>query len=67
MSKKNYAVHFNNLKYLSKGLIFEKVHQILEFKQSAWMKAYIDFDIQKRKEATNQADKNSFKLLNNDV
>ena len=35
MSKKNYAVHFNNLKYLSKGLIFEKVHQILEFKQSA--------------------------------
>ena len=31
------------------------------------MKPYIDFDIQKRKEATNQADKNSFKLLNNDV
>ena len=29
------------------------------------MKPYIDFNTQKRKEATNEADKNSFKLLNN--
>ena len=45
----------------------KKVHKILEFKQSAWMKAYIDFNTQKRKEATNEADKNLFKLLNNAV
>ena len=31
------------------------------------MKPYIDFDVQKRKEATNEADKNHFKLLNNAV
>ena len=31
------------------------------------MKPYIDFTTQKRKEATNKADKNHFKLLNNDV
>ena len=31
------------------------------------MKPYIDFNTQKRKEATNEADKNLFKLLNNDV
>ena len=31
------------------------------------MKPYIDFNTQKRKEATNQADKNHFKLLNNAV
>ena len=28
------------------------------------MKPYIDFNTQKRKEATNEADKNLFKLLN---
>ena len=29
------------------------------------MKPYIDFNTKKRKEATNKADKNHFKLLNN--
>ena len=53
--------------YLSPRLIFKKVHKILEFKQSAWVKPYIDFNTQKRKEATNEADKNLFKLLNNAV
>ena len=68
MPKNNYVVHYRNLKYyLSQGLIFKKVHKILEFKQSAWMKPYIDFNTQKRKEATNEADKNLFKLLNNAV
>ena len=68
MSKKNYVVHCRNLKYyLSQGLILEKVHRILEFKQSVWMKLYIDFNTQKRKEATNETDKNIFKLLNNAV
>ena len=64
MSKKNHVVYYRNLKYyLSKGLISKKVHRILEFKQSNWMKSYIDFNTQKRKEATNKADKNLFKLL----
>ena len=68
MSKNNYVVHYRNLQYyLSQGLILKKVHKILEFKQSAWMKPYIDFNTQKRKEATNEADKNLFKLLNNAV
>ena len=31
------------------------------------MKPYIDFNTQKRKEATNDVDKNLFKLLNNTV
>ena len=41
MSKKNYGVHYKNLQYyLSQGLILKKVHRILEFKQSDWMKPY---------------------------
>ena len=61
MSKYNYVVHYKNLKYyLSQGLILKKVHKILEFKQSAWMKPYIDFSTQNRKEATNEADKKPF-------
>ena len=45
MPKKNYAVHYRNLQYyLSQGLILKKVHRILEFKQSDWMKLYIDFN-----------------------
>ena len=68
MSKKNYSVHYRNLQYyLCQGLILKKVHRILEFKQSDWMKPFIDFNTQKRKEATNEADKNLFKLLNNAV
>ena len=68
MPKNNYVVHYRNLQfYLSQGLILKKVHRILEFKQSNWMKPYIDFNTQKRKEATNEAAKNLFKLLNNAV
>ena len=63
--KKNYVVHYRNLKYyLSQGWIFQKVHKILEFKQSAWMKPYINFNTERRKETNNEADKDLFKLLN---
>ena len=68
MSKKNYGVHYKKLQYyLFQGLILKKVHRILEFRQSDSMKLYIDFNTQKRKEATNDADKNLFKLLNSAV
>ena len=50
MPKKNYWVHYRNLQYcLSQGLILKKVHRILEFKQSNWMKSYADFNTKKKK------------------
>ena len=53
MSKKNYVVHYRNLKYyLSQGWTLKKVHKILEFKQSPWMKPYIEFNTERRQEAT---------------
>ena len=66
MDKDKYVLHYRNLQqFLQLGLKFKKIHRILKFKKKYWMKPYIDFNIQKRKEATNDANKNPFKLLNN--
>ena len=66
--KNNYVVHYRNLKfYLSQGARLIKVHEILELKQNDWMKPYINFNTEKRKEAANEADKNLFNLFNNSV
>ena len=47
--KKNYVIHYRNLKhYLDDGWKLTKVHRILEFKQSPWMKPYIDFNTEKK-------------------
>lgn len=64
--KKKYVVHYLNLKfYLKHGLKLEKIHRILKFKQSSWLKPYIDFNNDHRKKAKNSFDKDFFKLLNN--
>ena len=48
-------------------MILKKIHRILKFKQKDWIKPYIDFNTERRKEVTNESDKNHFKLLNNVV
>ena len=68
MDKNKYMLHYRNLQqFLQLGMKLKKIHRILKFKQKYWMKPYIDFNTQKRKEATNDANKNPFKLLNNAV
>ena len=53
--KTNYVVPYGNLQlYLSLGMKLTKIHKVLKFKQSLWMKLYIDFNSEKRKNTTNR-------------
>ena len=65
---KNYIVHINVLKQaLDHGLKLKKVHREIEFEQEAWLKEYIDVNAELRKKATNDFEKDFFKLMNNAV
>ena len=53
--------------YLSLGIKLTKIHWVLKFKQSDWMKIYIDFNTEKTTNATNSLEKDFFELMINSV
>ena len=62
--KRKYIVHIRALKQaLDHGLVLERIHRCIEFKQSPWMKEYIDFNTRLRTSAR----KDFYKLMNNSV
>ena len=64
--KKRYVIHEMNLKQaVDAGLVLTKIHRVIEFKQKPWMKDFIDFNINKRKESKNEFEKGFFKIMCN--
>ena len=65
---KKYIIHIKALKQaIDHRLVLEKIHRAIEFKQSAWMREYIDFNTRLRTAAKNDFEKDFYKLMNNSV
>ena len=67
-NKSRYVVHYRSLQlYLLLRMKLAKVHRILKFKQSDWLKKYNGFKTDKRKNAANSFEKDFFKLMVNSI
>jgi hypothetical protein len=67
-SKERYVIHYRNLQQcLRLGLVLTKVHQVIRFRQAPWLKTYIDFNTERRKQAKDAVAKDFFKLMNNAI
>ena len=66
--KTNYVIHIQALnQVLQHGLGLDRINRVIEFDQLPWLKTYIDFNPQLRTAATNDFEKDFFKLMNNSV
>ena len=67
-NKEKYVIHERYLKQvIDAGLVLKAIHRVVEFQQKPWMEKYIDFNTDKRKAASNEFEKDFFKLMNNSV
>ena len=68
LPRKRYVVSGDNVSYyLSKGLVLEKIHKVLRYRQAAWLRPYIELNTILRTKAKNEFEKDFFKLMNNAV
>ena len=56
--KEKYVIHIKVLEQASNhGLVFKKVHRVIQFNKKDWLKIYIDTNTKLRKEAKNDFEK----------
>jgi hypothetical protein len=66
--KTEYVLHYLNLKlYLKLGLKLIKIHRVLSFDQSRWLKPYIEYNSELRKNAKSQFEIDFYKLIVNSI
>jgi hypothetical protein len=64
--KTKYKVHYRNLKlYVSLGMKVLRIHRALAFRQSPWLKSYVELNTKMRQQAKNDFEKDFFKLIVN--
>ena len=62
--KKKYLIHYIMLKlYGRHGMVVEKIHEVISFKQGRWLEKYISFNTQKRNRAKISFEKDFIELL----
>lgn len=66
--KGNYVLHYRMLKLAMRhGLVLKKVHRILKFRQSEWLKPYISLNTEMRTKSKSEIEKSFYKLMNNAI
>ena len=67
-TRKNYVIHYRALRQcLELGMKINAIHRGISFYQSPWMEPYIQKNTELRKLASNNFEKDFFKLMNNSV
>ena len=62
--KKKYLTQYRVLEFhVRHGMVIEKIHEIISFKQSRWLEKYISFNTQKRNRAKINLEKTSLNYL----
>ncbi len=66
--KKEYVIHLRMLQFcLQHGVILQKVHRVISFRQEAFVRPYVELNTKRRREAKDKHEKNTWKLAVNSL